>query len=51
MDKFLINIIMCPVTKSKLSISKDRTSLVSSMGKEVYKIENGVIDFNFKETK
>ena len=51
MDEFIIDIMMCPVTKSKLSLSKDKTSLVSSMGKEVYKIENGVIDFNLKETK
>ena len=51
MDEFLINIMMCPVTKSKLSLSRDKTSLVSSMGKEFYKIENGVVDFNSKETK
>ena len=48
MDKSLINIMMCPVTKSKLSLSKDKKSLVSSMGKKIYKIENGVIDFNLK---
>ena len=46
MDEFLINIMMCPVTKSKLSLSKDKTSLVSSMGKEFYKKEKGVEDIN-----
>lgn len=51
MDEFLINLMICPVTKSKLFLSKDKSSLVSSVGKESYKIKDGVIYFNLKETK
>ncbi len=51
MDAFLIKLLRCPVTKSELYLSKDKTSLVSSVGKESYEIKDGVIDFNIKETK
>lgn len=46
MDEFIINLMICPVTKSKLFLSSDKKSLVSSVGKESYQIKDGIIDFN-----
>lgn len=42
MDKKLLEIIVCPVSKEKLHFDKKRNELVSKKAKLAYKIKNGI---------
>ena len=42
MDKKLLDIIVCPVSKAKLFFDEERNELVSKKAKLAYKIKNGI---------
>lgn len=42
MDKKLLNIIVCPVTKEKMVYDKKRNELISKKANLAYKIDNGI---------
>ena len=42
MEKKLLNIIVCPVSKEKLQYDKKNNELISKKAKLVYKIKNGI---------
>ena len=41
-DESLLNIIVCPVTKEKLTLDKKTNELISKKAKLAYKIKNGI---------
>ena len=42
MEKKILNIIVCPVSKEKLRYDKKNNELISEKSKLVYKIKNGI---------
>ena len=42
MDKKLLDIIVCPVSKDKLFFDEERNELISKKAKLAYKIRNGI---------
>ncbi|MEP0072099.1 MAG: Trm112 family protein [Marinomonas sp.] len=42
MNKALLDILVCPVTKSALSLSKDGNELISKIGGMAYPIRDGI---------
>ncbi|AEF54873.1 Trm112 family protein [Marinomonas posidonica] len=42
MNKSLLDILVCPVTKSGLTLSKDGTELISKIGGMAYPIRDGI---------
>ena len=42
MDKKMLNLIVCPVSKEKLYYDKKNNELVSKKAKLAYKIKNGI---------
>ena len=42
MNKSLLDILVCPITKSSLVLSKDGTELISKIGGVAYPIRDGI---------
>ncbi|MBJ7538148.1 Trm112 family protein [Marinomonas transparens] len=42
MNKALLDILVCPVSKAALTLSKDGTELISKMGGMAYPIRDGI---------
>ena len=42
MDKKLLDIIVCPISKEKMSYDKKSNELISKKAKLAYKIRNGI---------
>lgn len=42
MNKNLLDILVCPVTKAALTLSKDGTELISKIGGMAYPIRDGI---------
>ncbi|MBR7888509.1 Trm112 family protein [Marinomonas sp. A79] len=42
MNKTLLNILVCPVTKAALTLSKDGTELISKVGGMAYPVRDGI---------
>ncbi|GGN34780.1 MULTISPECIES: Trm112 family protein [Marinomonas] len=42
MNKTLLDILVCPVTKAALTLSKDGTELISKIGGMAYPIRDGI---------
>ena len=42
MDKKLLDIIVCPVSKDKLFFDEERNELISKKAKLAYKVKNGI---------
>ena len=42
MDSYLLNILVCPITKSSLIYDKDREELISLAAKLAYPIRDGI---------
>lgn len=42
MNKVLLDILVCPVTKAPLTLSEDGTELISKMGGMAYPVRDGI---------
>ncbi|BFM48177.1 Trm112 family protein [Marinomonas sp. THO17] len=42
MNKSLLDILVCPITKSSLTLNKEGTELISKMGGIAYPIRDGI---------
>lgn len=42
MNKTLLDILVCPVTKAALTLSKDGTELISKVGGMAYPVRDGI---------
>ncbi|MCB5161869.1 Trm112 family protein [Marinomonas algarum] len=42
MNKTLLDILVCPVTKAPLTLSQDGTELISKMGGMAYPVRDGI---------
>ncbi len=42
MDKKILDIIVCPLSKGKLEYDKDKNELISKKAKLAYKVEDGI---------